>query len=130
MGVCTHVSAFNSIPEIASWVVFHLSQGMDRIIIMICTPYPELNELFDEEIRNGKVILQHFEWPFRRGACSQRQYQVASMNTCFHRYRHSVKTLFFVDVDEYIHSVASPFNYKTIVSSLIESGYDLAKVRK
>lgn len=130
MGVCTHVSAFNSIPEIASWVVFHLSQGMDRIIIMISTPYPELNELFDEEIRNGKVILQHFEWPFRRGACSQRQYQVASMTTCFHRYRHSVKTLFFVDVDEYIHSVASPFNYKTIVSSLIESGYAHASVRK
>ena len=52
MGVCTHVSKFNTIPEIASWVMFHLSQGMDRIIIMICTPYPELFELFDEEIKN------------------------------------------------------------------------------
>lgn len=130
MGICTHVSKFNNVPEITSWVIYHLSRGMDRIIIMICTPYPELYELFDEEIQNGRVILVHFEWPIRIGTAFHRQYQAASMTTCFHRYRRNVKTLFFVDVDEYIHSVSNPFNFKPILSSLIDSGYDRAHVMK
>ena len=130
MGICTHVSKFNNVPEITSWVIYHLSRGMDRIIIMICTPYPELYELFDEEIQNGRVILVHFEWPIPMHGYFQRQYQAASMTTCFHRYRRNVKTLFFVDVDEYIHSISNPFNFKPILSSLIDSGYDRAHVMK
>ena len=128
MGICTHVSKFNSIAEISSWVTYHLARGMDKIIIMICTPYPELYELFDEEIKNGKVVLVHFEWPIQMREFYQRQYQVASMTTCFHRYRRSVKTLFFVDVDEYIHSVSNPFNFKPVLSSLRKQGYVHANV--
>ena len=130
MGVCTHVSKFNTIPEIASWVMFHLSQGMDRIIIMICTPYPELFELFDEEIKNGKVILVHFEWPIPKRGLYQLNYQVASMTTCYQRYRRNVKTLFFVDVDEYIHSVSNPFNFKPILSVVTKHGCNRAHVMK
>jgi hypothetical protein len=80
---------------ISEWVDYHLSLGIDKIILYDNQPHrPILKEYFDEYIQQSKVIVHH--WPSQKKG-RQSKSQIHSMK----RYR-AFRWIGLIDTDEFV----------------------------
>ena len=123
LAVCAYIARMDPLNEIRSWVAFQFLQKVELVILYISEPYPELEESLHESIQKGVVELKNFQWP-RRGlhGVIVHSNQQAQINMCFFTNRHRVKWMILCDIDEYVYSMAFPFNLQSAVNYYDQMG--------
>ena len=130
IATCSFATKYDSFYDVAYFISYTLSVGVDTVILYVSARFPYLPVLHHIYGKRLKVFV--FSWPLRNKPFGHFDSLIAQLNSCYYRNRDRYQYLIMIDLDEMIlnHTNDTLLHLiDTLLKSPAENGIQVSVIR-